>query len=115
MKRGAREQHYALTSTHTPTHVQYFIFCSPQSLPLNSASERTDGNFDERTVVVSAFLLTALFGLLVILLLLSMIIARFSLTVATISNSIDAIYKLKFAQVSTRPLLPLPYPYSPCP
>ena len=63
-----------------------------QGLPLDAASERT--------VVVSAFLLTALFGLLVILLLLSMIIARFSLTVATISNSIDAIYKLKFAQMT---------------
>ena len=49
---------------------------------------------------MSAFLLTALFGLLIVLLLLSMIIARFSLTVATIANSIDAIYKLKCAQIT---------------
>ena len=49
---------------------------------------------------MSAFLLTALFGLLIVLLLLSMIIARFSLTVATIANSIDAIYKLKCAQMT---------------
>jgi hypothetical protein len=63
-----------------------------QGLPLDAHSQRA--------VVVSAFLLTALFGLLVILLLLSMIIARFSLTVSTIANSIDAIYKLKFAQMT---------------
>ena len=49
---------------------------------------------------MSAFLLTALLGLLIVLLLLSMIIARFSLTVATIANSIDAIYKLKSAQTT---------------
>ena len=63
-----------------------------QELPIDETSGKT--------IIVSSFLLTALFGLLVILLLLSMIIARFSLTVSNISNSIDAIYKLKFAQMT---------------
>ena len=53
-----------------------------------------------KTIIVSSFLLAALFGLLVILLLLSMIVARFSLTFSNISHSIDAIYKLKFAQMT---------------
>ena len=59
----------------------------------------TDGT-SGRTIIVSSFLLTALFGLLVILLTLNMIIARFSLTFSNISDSIDAIYKLKFAQMT---------------
>ena len=77
-----------------------------QELPIDETSGKT--------IIVSSFLLTALFGLLVILLLLSMIIARFSLTVSNISNSIDAIYKLKFAQVRLTPTLtltPNPNPY----
>ena len=63
-----------------------------QELPI----EETSG----KTIIVSSFLLAALFGLIVILLLLSMIVARFSLTFSNISDSIDAIYKLKFAQIT---------------
>ena len=63
-----------------------------QGLPI----EETSG----KTIIVSSFLLAALFGLIVILLLLSMIVARFSLTFSNISDSIDAIYKLKFAQIT---------------
>ena len=63
-----------------------------QELPI----EETSG----KTIIVTSFLLAALFGLIVILLLLSMIVARFSLTFSNISDSIDAIYKLKFAQIT---------------
>ena len=63
-----------------------------QELPIDETSGKT--------IIVSSFLLAALFGLIVILLLLSMIVARFSLTFSNISDSIDAIYKLKFAQIT---------------
>ena len=53
-----------------------------------------------RVIIVSSFILTALFGFIVVILLLSMIIARFSRTVASIDDSIDSIYKLKFAQMT---------------
>ena len=45
-------------------------------------------------------MLMATFGFFVVVLLLSMVIARFSKTVATVADSIDSNYKLKFAQMT---------------
>ena len=53
-----------------------------QAMPIDGVPSN-----EGQTIVVSAFLLTALFGFIGVLLLLSMIIARFSGTVASISNS----------------------------
>jgi len=58
------------------------------------------GSGGDVSIDVSAFLLMTLFGFVVVVLLLSMVIARFSRTFATVSQSIDANYKLKFAQIT---------------
>ena len=66
-----------------------------QALPLDGVPAP-----EGRVTIVVSFLLTVAFGFVVVLLLLSMIIARFSLTVSNISNCIDSIYKLKYAQIT---------------
>ena len=73
-----------------------------RTLPFGVDGEGEVGSGDDRSVDVSAYLLMTLFGFIVVVLLLSMVIARFSRTFATVSQSMDANYKLKFAQVRLR-------------
>lgn len=56
---------------------------------------------------LSIFLLMTSFGLLVVVLMLSLIVAKFAKSVEYVAKSIDVVYKLKFAQVTYASFLQL--------
>jgi len=75
----------------------------PQQLQDGPGDSAASEAFDPHTSVgigASSFLLMVAFGFLVVVLMFSLIVARFALRVTTVMQSVDRAYKLKFAQMA---------------
>lgn len=99
----------APTHTHSPPHALAHAR-SPAGVTLNGEPQQLEQIYDDillgddaltdppLSLQASTFALMTLFGCVVVIMCLSLVVARFSRSVNRVSESIDKAYKLKFAQ-----------------